>query len=147
MHLTLAFLGDVPISEIDRILSVTDQACRDVDVLELKVTGVGTFGSPRRPRVLWAGIEACPCLTDLQLRIGEALSDAGIAYDRKPFSPHLTLGRVKAIDSHTQPLLAKLEKYADTAFGSVLVSGVELMKSERMPHGVKYAVLHEFPLS
>ena len=146
MHLTLAFLGDVPIPELDRLAPVIDQACRGVESFELNALGAGTFGTPRHPRVLWAGIATCPPLTALQLRIGEALLAAEIAYDRKAFSPHLTLGRVKSIDRHTQPLLDKLEKHADTAFGSVLVSGVELMKSELMPHGVQYAVLHRMAL-
>ena len=146
MHLTLAFLGDVPITELDRISPVIDRACRGVEAFELKANGIGTFGKPRHPRVLWAGIAACPPLTALQQRIGEAMLAAEIAYDRKPFSPHMTLGRVKSIDRHTQPLLGKLEKYADMAFGSVLVSGVELMKSELMPHGVQYAVLHRMAL-
>lgn len=146
MHLTLAFLGDVPIAELDRVTSVIDRACRGAEAFELNAIGVGTFGKPRHPRVLWAGIAACPPLTALQQRIGEALLAAEIAYDRKPFSPHLTLGRVKSIDRHTQPLLGKLEKCADMAFGGVLVSGVELIKSELMPHGVKYAVLHRMAL-
>jgi 2'-5' RNA ligase len=143
MHLTLAFLGDVPIEDFDRLTSAIDRACRGVEAFELKANGIGTFGKPRHPRVIWAGIAASPPLTALQQRIGEALLAAEIAYDRKPFSPHLTLGRVKSVDHHTPPLLDKLEKYEDTAFGSVLVSGVELMKSELTPYGAEYAVLHE----
>ena len=146
MHLTLAFLGDVPIAELDRVTSVFDRACRGVEAFKLKANGIGTFGKPHHPRVIWAGLAACPALTALQLQVGEALLAAEIVFDPKPFSPHLTLGRVKSIDRHTQPLLGTLEKYAEMAFGSVLVSGVELMKSELMPHGVKYAVLHRTAL-
>lgn len=146
MHLTLAFMGDVAITELDRITSVIDRVCRGAGAFELNAIGVGTFGKPGHPRVLWAGIEACHSLTALQQRISEALLVAEIAFDQKPFSPHLTLGRVKSIDRHTQPLLGKLEKYADMAFGSVLVSGVELMKSQLTPRGAEYAVLHRAAL-
>jgi 2'-5' RNA ligase len=146
MHLTLAFLGDVPIEELDRVTSAIDRACRSAEAFELKAIGVGTFGKPRHPRVIWAGIATCPPLTALQQRIGEALLAAEIAFDQKPFSPHLTLGRVKSVDPHTPSLMDKLEKYGDTPFGSVLVSGVELMKSELAPRGAEYAVLHRVAL-
>lgn len=146
MHLTLAFLGDVLSTELDRITAAIDRGCRNTEPFELNAIGAGTFGKPRHPRVLWAGIAACPALTALQQRIVEALCTAEIAYDRKPFSPHLTLGRVKSIDHHTGPLLDKLEKYSDAAFGSVRVSGVALMKSALMPRGVEYTVLHRAAL-
>ncbi len=146
IHLTLAFLGDLPIEELDRLTFAIDQACRDVEVFELKGNSTGTFGKPRHPRVIWAGIAACPALTTLQQRIGDALLAAEIAFDQKPFSPHLTLGRIKSVDPHTSSLLDMLEKYEDMALGSVIVSGVELMKSDLTPRGAEYAVLHRVAL-
>jgi 2'-5' RNA ligase len=146
MHLTLAFLGDVPIAELDRVTSGIDRACRDAKAFELKANGIGTFGKTRHPRVIWAGLAACPALTALQLQVGEALLAAEIAFDQKPFSPHLTLGRIKSVDSHTPSLLGKLEVSADMPFGSGLVSGVELMKSELTPRGAEYTVLHRVEL-
>lgn len=146
LHLTLVFLGDIPTEELDPLTSAIDRVCRDVKVFELKAGSTGTFGKPRHPRVIWAGIADCPPLMSLQQRIGEALLEAEITFDRKPFSPHLTLGRVKSVDPHTPALLDKLEKYAETAFGRALVSGVELMKSELTPRGAEYTVLHRAPL-
>ena len=146
MHLTLTFLGDVPIEKIDPLHAALDQACQGIECFELEAAGTGTFGKPSHPRVVWAGIKACPPLVQLQQKIAEGLSRAEIDFDQKPFSPHLTLGRVKSIDHHTASLLDKLEKYGDMAFGSVLVSGVELMKSELTPRGAEYAVLHRVAL-
>ena len=146
MHLTLAFLGDVPIAEIDRVTSVIDRGCRGAEAFKLKANGIGTFGKPRHPQVIWAGLAACPALIALQLQLGEALLAEEIDFDQKPFSPHLTLGRIKSVDSHTPSLLGKLERDADMPFGSVLVSGVELMKSELTPRGAEYAVLHRVAL-
>ena len=146
MHLTLVFLGDVPTADLNRLTSVIERACRDVEAFELKVHGTGTFGRPGHPRVIWAGIADCPPLMALQQRIGEALLAANIVFDRKAFSPHLTLGRVKSVDPHTSSLLDKLEKHGETAFGSIRVSAVELLKSELTPHGAEYAALHRIAL-
>lgn len=142
MHLTLAFPGDVPVNELDRIKSAIAQAGRGVEAFELEATGTGTFGKPGHPRVIWAGIADCPPLVKLQQRIEEALLAAGTAFDRKPFSPHLTLGRVKSIDPHTAALLDKLENYKDAKLGHNRIEAVELIKSELSPHGAEYTVLH-----
>lgn len=146
MHLTLVFLGDIPAEEADRITSAIAQACRDAEAFELEAAGTGTFGKPRHPRVIWAGIADCPPLADLRHRIEEALLAAGTVFDRKPFSPHLTLGRVKSIDPHTAPLLDKLEKYKDAKLGHTRIAAVELIKSELKPHGAEYTVLHRVEL-
>lgn len=147
VHLTLAFLGDVPPEKIDPLKAALDHTCRGIRCFELKVTGTGTFGRSGHPRVIWAGIGENPDLLTLQKKISDSLLAVEVDIDRKPFFPHLTLGRVKAVDRHIPSLLKKLENYAVTDFGSISASGVELMKSDLTPRGADYAVLHSSPLS
>ena len=142
IHLTLAFLGDVPIGKIDPIKTALDQVCQSIECFELEAAGTGTFGRPGHPRVVWAGIEASPPLMALQQKIVDNLSHAEIVFDRKPFSPHLTLGRVKRIDHHTGPLLEKIEKYEAAPIGSTRIEHVELIQSELTPRGAEYNTLH-----
>lgn len=146
IHLTLAFMGNVPVEELDRITSALALACRGVEAFAMEAAGTGTFGKPKHPRVIWAGIADCPPLMELQHRIGEALLAAGTAFDRKPFSPHITLGRVKSVDHHTTSLLDKLEKHRSADLGQTRVATVELIKSELTPHGAEYTVLHRVEL-
>jgi len=146
MHLTLVFMGDVPREQIDSIKQVLDRACDGRPPLDLAAAGTGFFGKATSPRVIWAGIAECPALVKLQHRIAEGLLDAGIAFDDKPFSPHLTLGRVKAIDQHTGSLLQKLEKYRDVDLGEARIDHVELIQSTLTPHGAEYTTLHRVAL-
>jgi 2'-5' RNA ligase len=147
IHLTLTFLGDVPIDKIDSVKAAIDLACRGIKCFELQAAGTGTFGRPGHPRVVWAGIAACPPLTSLQQKIAEGLAHAEVDFDPKPFSPHLTFGRVKGIDRHTKPLLEKTEKYRDAPMGSTCVDHVELIQSTLTPHGAEYTVLHKAALA
>lgn len=147
IHLTLAFLGDVPVEQVDAIRKTLDQACAGHPAFELEAAGTGFFGKPGYPRVVWAGISDCPLLLKLQGRIAQGLHDAGIEFDNKPFSPHLTLGRVKGIDHHTGPLLEKIGKYREAELGTTRIDRVELIQSELTPRGAEYTILHQAGLT
>lgn len=146
IHLTLVFLGDVTVEQVDLIRQELDLACRDRVAFDLAAAGTGFFGKRKYPRVIWAGVADCPPLATLQNRIAQELHATGIEFDNKPFSPHLTLGRVKGIDQHTEPLLEKIEKYNMTELGSVHIDRVELIQSTLTPHGAEYEILHRVML-
>lgn len=146
MHLTLVFLGDVPIDQLDTVKVALEQACRGQAPFALKASGTGFFGKPKYPRVIWAGVTDSPSLEALQRHIVEQLHGADLAFDNKPFSPHLTLGRIKGIDQHTAPLLQKVEKFREADLGTACIDQVDLMQSELGPHGAKHALLHRVEL-
>lgn len=146
IHLTLAFLSEVAIGNIRPLEAAMDQAFLGLEKFSLKVAGTGTFGKPGRPRVVWAGMEESSPLVELRERTVGALHAAGIHFDAKPFSPHLTLGRVES-PKHISALLDKLELEKDSAIGGVGIAEVRLIKSEPRPGGAKYTVLHRTPLS
>jgi 2'-5' RNA ligase len=145
IHLTLAFLGALPIDKIQSLKAALDHALQACGTFDLEACGVGFFGSPRHPRVIWAGVADSPPLMALQLKTMEALQFSGIECDTKPFAPHLTLGRVKA-PNHTESLLGKLEKYKEAGLGRTQIASIELIKSQPTPHGANYSVLHSIKL-
>ncbi len=145
IHLTLAFLGDLPIEKLPPLKSALDGSLLGMEPFELEAAGTGFFGRPSRPRVVWAGIADCPPLMELQRRTVDALQASGIEFDDKPFSPHLTLGRIKA-PNHTESLLTKLEKYKNEPLGKTRIDEVQLIQSQLKPHGAEYTVLHRVPL-
>ncbi len=145
IHLTLAFLGDVPLEKIEPLKAALDQALAGQTSFDLEAAGTGFFGKPNRPRVIWAGLSDCPPLMELRRKTVKALPALEIEFDNKPFSPHLTLGRVKA-PNHTESLLGKIEKYKEAQLGHTRVAAVELIQSELKPHGAEYAVLHRVDL-
>ncbi len=146
MHLTLVFLGDIPIEQIGTIKQAIDQACGQRSAFGIQACGTGTFGKAKHPRVIWAGIADCPPLMKLQSRLVQGLHDIGMALESRPFAPHLTLGRVKGIDQHICPLLQKIEKFAAEELGKNRIDHVALMASTLTPHGAEYEVLHRVEL-
>jgi 2'-5' RNA ligase len=142
IHLTLVFLGNVPAEQIDVIGQEMERSCAEQSGFELQASGAGFFGKRSHPRVIWTGVADCPPLLSLQSRIVRGLNAQEIGFDNKPFSPHLTLGRVKGIDQHTEPLMEKLERYSAIELGSVHIDRVELIQSTLTPRGAEYSVLH-----
>ena len=145
MHLTLAFLGDLSVEKIIPLKTALDEAFQGLESFELEVAGTGFFGRPNRPRVIWAGIADCPPLMKLQCKTVDALQVANVEFDNKPFSPHLTLGRIKA-PNHTESLLGKLDKYRDEPLGQTRIDAVQLIQSELKPSGAEHTPLHRIVL-
>lgn len=141
MHLTLAFLGDLPVEKIPPLKIALDEAVQGQKPFEIEVIGTGFFGRPNRPRVIWAGIADAPPLMELQCKTIDAIQAAEIEFDSKPFSPHLTLGRVKGTE-HTESLLGKLEKFKSEPLGQTTVHAIEVMQSRLKPGGAEYSTLH-----
>ena len=105
IHLTLKFLGDVDSGRVDLLLAAMDKAAGGFQCCSfpLSLSGLGVFPNTREPRVLWAGVEGdLEALGRLQVLMDEALSEVGFARERRPFRPHLTLGRVRDQVSQTE---------------------------------------------
>ena len=113
-----------------------------VDAFEMTVGGVGCFGSPRRPRTVWAGLsDGEPEMVALHDALEPPLLGLG-CYRRegRPFTAHITLGRVKG-ERADDSLAAALPKYATWEGGTVEVREVLVMSSELSPAGPLYTVL------
>ncbi|MCB1129125.1 MAG: RNA 2',3'-cyclic phosphodiesterase, partial [Verrucomicrobiae bacterium] len=95
VHLTLRFLGDVAADRIDSLKASLAAAVSGSAPLALEIGGLGVFPNPRRPRVIWVGLEGAleplACLQQAVAQAGEAFARED---DRQTFQPHLTLGRV-----------------------------------------------------
>lgn len=92
-HITLAFLGDSPIEQLETAKSYVEQNIQDVDPFILKINHMGTFGRNDAPRILWAGIEESSELNRLRDMVYSICQDTGFQLDKKPFRPHITLAR------------------------------------------------------
>ncbi len=92
LHLTLAFLGDVP----ERVLAEIGEELEAIRAapLRLRVSGLGTFGEPV-PFVLWARVEPTSELERLQAAVRRAPERAGLRLQRERFRPHVTLARFR----------------------------------------------------
>jgi RNA 2',3'-cyclic 3'-phosphodiesterase len=143
MHLTLKFLGDVSPSSVEFLVQMLRNEADAASCFSLQLTGLGAFPSIKRPRVILIGIQAPAALTALQRGIESASRRLGYEPEERPFSPHLTLGRVKqnATVGEQQKIRHIIEGIQVDVLGTARVDSVHLFKSELKPNGSVYTRL------
>jgi len=141
IHLTLKFLGDIEQSRVGNILHVLEEVGRDYEPFSIDVKGFGVFPNLRAPRVLWMGLaDQADVLIRLAGSIDAALAPLGFHIEPKPYSPHLTLARVKEQARIIANALTDSGVMRDvTSRGILPVQAMALMKSELMPSGSVYS--------
>ena len=148
IHITLKFLGDIAPANVDMLAQTLSAEAMQHPVFEIQFRGLGVFPNPKRPRVLWVGIQAPAELETLQSRLETTTAKLGYPVEKRPFSPHLTIGRVK---QHVSPagiqrIRTALDGTKVGALGAATVTAVHLFKSELKPTGAVYTRLHSAPL-
>jgi 2'-5' RNA ligase len=141
IHLTLKFLGNIPVDTIDNLTAAIREACRGVPPFRVEVGGLGVFPNPRRVQVVWVGLAGdIENLAQLQKCIDSALVPLGFTPESRPFTPHLTLARVRdrAAPAQKQELgrIVAAARFEDVE--SLRVDAVHLMKSQLTPEGPVY---------
>jgi len=148
IHLTLKFLGDVSPANVELLEQMLSVEVSHHRTFEMKFGGLGAFPNPKRPRVIWIGIQAPAGLEALQHGIEAATATLGYPDEQRPFSPHLTIGRVKQNinTAGMQQIRTVLEKAEVGSLGISRVSAVHLFKSDLKPTGAVYTRLFSAPL-
>ena len=146
LHLTMAFLGHVFESTLEPLRAGLDPITAGIRPFHMKVMGVGTFGRPGFPRVVWAGVEGPPPeLQRVHVGLKALLEGLEISQEDRPFAPHITLGRVKGPDK-AHALTSALASIKNDAFGDIHVERLLIMRSHLEEPRVRYSVLHVSPL-
>ncbi len=140
LHFTLKFLGELSMKELERVESVI--AGIEFNPFKITLHDVGVFPNPNFIRVVWIGVsEGKKDLNKMALAINEKLIRLGFPSERKGFSPHLTIARVRSKNGHVN-LLNVMESFRDRLFGSQEVNEVKLKKSDLTPKGPIYTDLY-----
>lgn len=146
-HLTLKFLGEVAETRLPKIAEAIREAAGTAAPFEIALGGIGAFPSPRGARVVWVGMEAgAESLTALQAEVEARLHRIGFPRERRPFSAHLTLGRVRS-PRNLDRLAEAMARTPAQGLGRMAVTRIELMRSQLSPQGSIYTVLETFPLA
>jgi 2'-5' RNA ligase len=148
MHLTLKFMGNITASHLEFIKQFITQTADSHSQFDLQISGIGSFPNSKRARILWAGIHAPAGLASLQKSLEAGAARLGYENEDRPFSPHLTLGRVR---QNIDPAgLQKIRTMLDTIqlghIGSARVDSIHLYKSELQTSGSVYTKLFSAPL-
>jgi 2'-5' RNA ligase len=148
IHLTIKFLGDVSVSNLELLKKILDSEVSRHAPFDFTVGDMGAFPSMSRPRVIWTGVEAPPELYALQRGVELEVSRLGYARDKRKFSPHLTLGRVSR-NASTEDLRQIRDVLGNCKIGylgAARVRDVHLFQSELRPGGAVYTKLFSAPL-
>jgi 2'-5' RNA ligase len=147
IHLTLKFLGYVdtdvvPIIERDSRLVFAEQK-----PFSLRVLGLGAFPGLARPRVIWAGLNDPERMTArLASKVEELLEPLGFQREKRPLTPHLTLGRVRS-NKNCGDLIDTVRQSMDISGPTFVADHAVLFESILKPTGAEYSVIRSFDFS
>lgn len=142
-HLTLTFIGEVNEAEAEDI----DAALETIRAprFPLRLQGTGSFSARNDPKVLWAGVADSPALRRLKEKIDRALQRAGIAFEKRKYTPHVTLARLKNADEgKIAEFMQQHNLFTTEEFD---VDEFLLFRSHQTKHGSAYEALREYPLA
>ena len=145
LHITLWFLGEV---RDERVAPITDRLrdAWETAAFTLTVCGAGAFPPHGPPRLIWLGItEGSNSLSDVYRELGARLEPLGFEAERRPYHPHITIGRLTDAGRSARTVRTTL-KASGVRPGSCQVCAVTLFRSHLSPHGSRYEPMLRVPL-
>jgi 2'-5' RNA ligase len=143
-HLTLKFLGETPEEQLADIKSALEAV--EFTPFAFRAGNGGFFpplaGRRPNPRVMWVGCQKGKTETaTLAAKIDAALEPLGFARERRPFSPHLTVARIRRAED--DPWREIMDDLAEIPWPTLTIDRFELLQSELSPKGPAYSPLAE----
>lgn len=131
LHITLGFFGEV---DDDRAEMLDAELARlSLRSFEISLSGAGHFGRAE-PHAIWVGVDAHPALTRLNEHCKTAARRAGIAMEKRKYTPHVTLAYLKPF-SPIDRVIAFERRLADFELGPILADEFKLYSSHRKTRG------------
>lgn len=146
IHLTMVFLGNVRPDVLEPLQEQVQSACLEFGPFNATIEGMGTFPNRRNPRVLWLGLKGeLERLSLFRNALQQNLVSFGIKVEKRPFRPHLTLGRFrKGKGLNLEELFSR---YGEVKSPSSILSELVLFRSDLKPTGAVYTRLASWALS
>lgn len=141
VHLTLVFLGNRPRDEVAELVARVKETLAGVPPFHMELEAIGVFPNWRRPRVVWLGVGGnLDGLSRAQAAVARAMTLMGWKPEKRPFTPHLTIGRVrKGLDNTTLARLGEVVRRVKVdPFGAHHVREIVLFRSDLRPTGAVY---------
>lgn len=145
LHVTLAFLGDITEELLKLVCNAAQEIACDTQPFTIAIFGTGVFPGPKNPRVLWCGCRGdIQAMETLQKNIQIALEGLGLTVEKRPFTPHITLGRMRSkTDS------AIITEFLRSPLKSEPFSFQEMViyKSRLLANGPEYEKYRQYPFT
>jgi len=145
VHITLKFLGNTDENLIDKIEQIIKDSIEGIEPFEINLKGAGVFPNLNYMKVMWIGIENGEKISEIAKKIDEQLSKLGFEREKRKFSAHLTIARIRSA-RNKEKLQQIIEKYREVEFGMLNVESIKLKKSELTQKGPIYSTLKDVKL-
>lgn len=146
IHLTIRFLGETGSDRVGPLVEEMSKVCAQLQSFPISVTGMGAYPNLKRPRVIWAGVEEpSGTLNRLWVSTENAVTRLGWEGEKRGFTPHITLGRVKG-PINLPRLTEVLQTMNEENWGQQGVPGLVLFSSCLEAGGARYEEIGVFPL-
>ncbi|MFT6489705.1 MAG: 2'-5' RNA ligase [Parvibaculaceae bacterium] len=143
LHITLRYMGEVD----ERMAWDIDRALSEIHMppVDISLEGIGQFGN-KRPHSVWLGVNETPELLTLQARQEQAMQKIGLPAERRKYTPHVTLGRLKRGQTEPSEVMRYIE--ANNLFFAPAFKAPRfvLMSSKLSQGGGPYITEREYPL-
>ena len=144
LHITLQFIGNVDRKTLSELLKTTQEVAESFRPFKITYKGLGVFPHPKRPRILWVGVDYGSGPLKRLAKVVETANKrvANIRPDTKPFHPHVTICRIKRVDN--RKLFGLMKRYRNFVFGEEIVNKIAVIKSTLTPEGPIYSPIETF---
>lgn len=147
IHLTLKFLGDIPAQKLERLAQSFAVETEQMPSFTLEFSETGVFPNLRKPRIMWIGLKKHPELENLYKVIESTSLVNGFPAEERPFSPHITLGRIsdRFPLSELQKLCRDFCTLEAGTIDPIVINSIKVFKSDLKPNGPVYTLIHSVP--
>lgn len=147
IHLTMIFLGYVDEDKIDDIKEKVNLVVQRFSIFQTRLNGIGVFPNWRKPRVIWIDLGGeIERLSTLREELQTELKVLGFKPEKRPFAPHLTIGRFKGLLDRDEELKSILDRYHDLSGDLQYLNELVLFKSDLKPDGPVYTKMATWQL-
>lgn len=141
LHITLVFLGETREEEAKKVAEEVAAASNGLGLISLATDGFSLLPNEREARILTVKLTGeTEKLSTLTEKIKEGLRKRKINFDEKPFQPHITLGRLKRLNSGEKKKLKEKTRSYDLPELQFKAKRVELIESKLTPVGPVYSM-------
>jgi len=149
LHLTLAFLGEVSLENINSIIQIMENLAKKTPCFNLKFSKLGAFPNFKLPKVIWIGLENnLETLFNLEKNLKTELLKNGFFIKEKKFVPHITFGRIKSFANKKirRHLGEQVQRFGRIEPLEINCDAISIFKSTPTSNGYIHELINKIPL-
>ncbi|MFA6383803.1 MAG: RNA 2',3'-cyclic phosphodiesterase [Candidatus Omnitrophota bacterium] len=150
IHLTLKFVGEIDATTQNGVCVLLNEIAAHTPPFTIRLAGLGAFPGSRSPRIIWVGLSQGQDQTKTIVdQLESGLEKYGIGRENRPFSSHITIGRVRSQKNmqHLTHDMSETEATIAEKLGEFKAGKITLFKSTLLPNGPVYEILQETSLN